>query len=80
MAKKRLHLTFPEELIKEPVIYNLGKKFNIVTNIRRANVEQRIGWIILEIEGSDDDMKKGLAYLAQIGVKVDLLEGDVIES
>jgi len=80
MAKKRVNLTFPEKLIKEPIIYNLGKNFNIVTNVRRANVEKQVGWVMLEIEGSDDDLKKGLAYLEDVGVKVDLLEGDVIES
>ncbi len=80
MAKKRVRLTFPEELIKEPVIYNLGINFNIVTNVRRANVERQVGWVILEIDGSDEDLKKGLAYLDEVGVQVDLLEGDVIES
>ncbi|HEX21360.1 MAG TPA: FeS-binding protein [Actinobacteria bacterium] len=80
MAKKRVRLTFPEELIKEPVIYNLGINFNIVTNVRRANVERQVGWVILEIDGSDEDLKKGLAYLNEVGVQVDLLEGDVIES
>lgn len=79
MAKMRVHLTFPEELIKEPVIYNLGKKFDIVTNIRRANVEQKMGWVVLEIEGSDEALEQGLRYLDEMGVRVDRLDGDIIE-
>src|SRR5262249_55061388 len=51
MAKMRIHLTFPPEQIKDPVIYLLGKDFNLVTNIRRADVTATHGWVALEIEG-----------------------------
>ena len=80
MAKMRINLTFPEQLIKEPVIYNLSKNYDIVTNIRRANVEQKVGWVILEIEGSEEALENGLKYLEDVGVRVDRLDGDVIES
>lgn len=80
MASMRINITFPEELIKEPVIYNLGKKFDIITNIRRANVEQEVGWVILEIEGTVEALRQGLDYLEETGVRVDRLDGDVIES
>lgn len=79
MTKQRLHLTFPEALIQEPVVYTLGKRFDIVTNIRRANVEERFGWIILEAEGSDDALEKGIEYLKDLGVQVDRIEGDVVQ-
>lgn len=80
MGKMRVHLTFPDQLIKQPVIYNLGKNFDIVTNIRRANVEQEVGWVVLEMDGADDALEKGLKYLDEVGVQVDRLDGDVIES
>ena len=38
MGKLRVYLTFPSDLIQEPIIYQLGKNFDIVTNIRRADV------------------------------------------
>jgi len=38
MTKLRVHLTFPSERIKDPLIYRLGKDFDVVTNIRRADV------------------------------------------
>lgn len=79
MAKQRLHLTFPEHLVQEPVIYNLGKQFEVITNIRRANVEEKIGWVILEVEGSEDALAKGIAYLEERGVQVDRIDGDVVE-
>lgn len=79
MTKKRLHLTFPEALIQEPVVYSLGKKFAIVTNIRRANVEERFGWIILEVEGAEDALSGGIDYLRNLGIQVDTIEGDVVQ-
>lgn len=80
MTSMKIHLTFPGELVKEPVIYNLGKKFNIVTNIRRANVEEKSGWVVLEITGLKEELEKGIKYLESLGVKVKLISGDVIES
>jgi ABC-type methionine transport system ATPase subunit len=79
MAKKRVHLTFPEDQIQEPVIYNLGKRFDIVTNIRRANVEDALGWVILELDGDARALDDGIKYLQDLGVQVNTIAGDVVE-
>lgn len=79
MKRLRVKLTFPEKLIKEPVIYNLGKKYDIITNIRRANVEQKIGWVVLEMDAEEEKLEQGLKYLEEIGVEVERLEGDLLE-
>jgi ABC-type methionine transport system ATPase subunit len=78
MAKMRIHLTFPPERIKDPVIYQLSRDFNLVTNIRRADVTPTHGWVLLEIEGKPDDLERGVAWLKEQGVKVDPIERDVI--
>ncbi len=67
----RVHLTFPEHLIREPVIYRLGREFDLVTNIRRANIEDRGGWMILEMDGSEDAVARAVAWLADQGIQVD---------
>ncbi|HVE75489.1 MAG TPA: NIL domain-containing protein [Actinomycetota bacterium] len=77
MAKRRLHLTFPENLITEPVIFNLGKNFNVVTNIRRANVEETVGWVILELDGDPEEIDKAVAYATELGLQVGAIDGDV---
>jgi L-aspartate semialdehyde sulfurtransferase ferredoxin len=78
MARKRVHLTFPESLIQEPLIYRLATDFDIITNIRRANVEDSYGWVVLEMEGSDEILEKGIAYLRDRGVEVDDAQGDAV--
>ena len=79
MAKRRVRFTFPETLITEPLIYNLGRKFEIVTNIRRANVQERVGWVVLELEGDEDEIERGLEWMTEAGVRVDSILGDLIE-
>lgn len=78
MATKRVHLTFPEKLIQEPVIFRLATDLNIVTNIRRANVEDSYGWVILEMEADEATLEKGIAYLRDRGVEVADAQGDAV--
>ena len=79
MTKRRVKFTFPQELIKEPVIYEVGRKFEIITNIRRADVRQDMGWVVLELEGEEDEITRGLDWVAATGVRVDPVSGDVVE-
>lgn len=79
MAKRRVMFTFPTELVTEPIIYNLGRQFQVITNIRRADVTEDRGWVILELEGKEADIEKGLTWVTSKGVKVDRVAGDVVE-
>ncbi len=79
MTRRRLKLIFSPSLVKEPVIYQLGKQFEIVTNIRRADVSKEQGWVLLEITGDADELERGVAYLESRGVKVEPVEGDIVE-
>ena len=76
MATRRIKLTFPQDLIKEPVIFTMAKKFDVMPNIRRAKVTESVGEVVLELEGSDKKLEEGIAYLIERGVKVDPVEGE----
>ena len=79
MASQRVKFTFPQELITLPIIYELGKQFNIVTNIRRADVTDDRGWVVLELEGDMEEIERGLDWVAAKGVRVDPVQGDIVE-
>lgn len=79
MAKQRVKFTFPQELITLPIIYELGKQFNVVTNIRRADVTEDRGWVVLELEGDLEEIERGLDWVAAKGVRVDPVQGDIVE-
>jgi ABC-type methionine transport system ATPase subunit len=76
MTTRRLKLTFAQELIKEPVIFTMAKKFDVMPNIRRAKVTESVGEVVLELEGSEEKLEEGIAYLKERGVKVEAVEGD----
>lgn len=77
--KKRVRLTFPQQLIKEPVIFNMAKQFEVMPNIRRARVTETVGEMVLELEGSADNLENGMKWLKEKGVEVELVEGDIVE-
>ena len=77
--RRRLKLIFGPSLVKEPVIYQLGKQFELVTNVRRADIAHDQGWVMLEVTGDPDELERGVAYLESRGVLVEPAEGDVIE-
>ncbi len=79
MAKQRVKFTFPTQLVTDPIIYDLGQKFRIITNIRRADVREEMGWVVLELEGEETEIQAGLDWVGSVGVRVDPVAGDVIE-
>ena len=78
-AGARVKLTFPEHLIRQPIIARLVREFDVLPNIRRANVEEHMGWMICELGGEDQAVDRAVEWLRDLGVQVDRL-GDVVES
>ncbi len=79
MAKRQVMFTFPQKLIKEPIIYNLSQQFKVMTNIRRADISEDRGWVVLELEGLENDIEQGIAWVTSKGVRVDPVTGDIVE-
>ncbi|OIO61332.1 MAG: FeS-binding protein [Alphaproteobacteria bacterium CG_4_10_14_0_2_um_filter_63_37] len=76
---KKIYLTFPPEQISEPVIYNIGHKFEVVTNIRTASISPQVGVVGLELSGEPDQIEAAIAYIESLGILVEPIELDVIE-
>lgn len=79
MAKQMVHLVFPQKLIKQPVIFTMAKKYNLVPNIRRAKVTDTVGEMTLELTGTKQNLDKATSYLEKIGIKVEPVVGDIVE-
>lgn len=76
--KKRVKLTFPQSLIKEPVIFTMAKKCSVMPNIRRARVTESVGEMVLELDGTKENLEKGIKFLKRKGVLVEFVEGDIV--
>lgn len=78
MSGVRVRLTFRDELIKEPLVGKMMRRFDVLPNIRRADIDDTLGWMICEITGERATIEEALAWIAGEGVQVDRL-GDVVE-
>tara|TARA_B100001750_G_C15445467_1_gene565957 strand:+ start:468 stop:707 length:240 start_codon:yes stop_codon:yes gene_type:complete len=79
MSKLRVTFTYPVDVVQEPVIWLLSQKFEVKTNIRRADVQENLGWVTLELEGEEAVLQQGIEWVRSTGTEVELLTGDVIE-
>lgn len=78
MAKRHIKLVFPQDLIKEPVVFTMAKKFDVIPNIRRARVTETIGEMTLELEGDEAVLAQAIRYLESRGVKVESAMGESV--
>ncbi len=77
--KKRLWLTYPRKAIQRPVIYELGQRFAVVTNLRQASVTEEVGIVSLELDGTREEIKKAIRWMERLRIKVEPVEINVIE-
>ncbi len=75
----RLWLMVPSKLITRPILWELGKNFEVITNLRQASVTDEIGIVSLSLEGEREQIKKAIAWLEELGVKVEPVEINTIE-
>ena len=78
MARRRVHLTFHGQLADEPAIWTLSQTFDLVFNIRQADIADGFGWIMLELEGDEERLEGALQWLEDRAVLVAPIEQDVV--
>ena len=78
--KQALDLIFPQNLIKEPIIHQMAQKFNVVFNLRRAKITEKVGQIVLELDGDASTLAKAVEWLKSQGLKVESITHDTLES
>lgn len=78
--KKRVKLKFPPHLVKEPILFTIAKRYDVMPNIRRARVTDSVGEMILELEGQEDNLARSIETLKSQGIEVDYIEGDIFQA
>jgi L-aspartate semialdehyde sulfurtransferase ferredoxin len=67
----RVQLDYPLDQVREPILYHLVKDYNLIPNIRRAQIDVRTGgMMILQLEGTPDDLEASMAFLRTMGISV----------
>ena len=76
VIQKKIYCTFPKDRIREPILYNIGREFQVIPNIHGASISDDLGLVFLELEGESDEVDRAVTYLVERGVKVDDVEGE----
>jgi hypothetical protein len=79
MVKRLVMLTFTSEVIAEPIIHSLSQQFRLITNIRRADLTENRGWIVLELDGEEKDIEAGITWAISKGIRVDPTNDDTTQ-
>lgn len=69
--KKRFYLTFPKKLVDQPVLFQLGHKFKVITNIKGASVSKGAGLVALELSAEKDEIDRAVDWLVSLGISVE---------
>lgn len=70
MAVERYNFTFNRLMSSQPIVYNLGKKYRLVTIIEKANLSEEAGWMQIALNGDPDEIQRAIADLNTMGVTI----------
>jgi ABC-type methionine transport system ATPase subunit len=70
LADRRVKLTYPQALVDQPILHQLIEKFGLLTNIRRAEVDDAGGWLVVDLRGEEKIIDQALAWVRQLGIDV----------
>ncbi|MBN2520856.1 MAG: 4Fe-4S binding protein [Bacteroidales bacterium] len=74
MKKRRFVLTFPPEVVNEPITYILAKEYDVKINILNAKISAgEEGNLLVEMEGTYANLKKGVDYIKNLNVEIEPL-------
>jgi len=72
MALRKYFCTFPQALIREPIIsHTLNAEFGVIPNIRAASITEQMAMVAVEFEGELVKIDEAVVYLRERGVTVE---------
>ncbi len=72
MALRKYFCTFPQALIREPIIsHTLNAEFGVIPNIRAASITEQMALVAVEIAVVLERFEESIVYLRERGVKVE---------
>jgi len=77
-VKRKVYLTFPTDKVTDAIICDMYDHFKVRFNIRSASVNDSVGLIALELEGSEDKINQAIEYFRSLGLRVEPIEMYVI--
>jgi ABC-type methionine transport system ATPase subunit len=76
--RKRIYLTYPATLVREPLVCRMYAELRVEFNLRTASVTDEIGIIGLELHGEPSEIEAAIEFFRSHGVRVEPIELDVV--
>jgi ABC-type methionine transport system ATPase subunit len=70
MPNRTLRLNYPAALLRQPIVQQLIRTFNVSVNIVRAQISLEEGWLEIEVEGAEAELDRAEAWLGLQGIEV----------
>ncbi len=70
MAVETYNLTFSKEMSDRPILFNLGRRFELVCTLKRAQLSESAGWVQIALSGDYDEIQRAVADLMMQGIQV----------
>lgn len=81
MYSRKIVIRYSADIVEEPIIYALVKKYDLVFNILKARIfPRREGVIVLELTGTKENFDSGIRFLKEKGLKVESLSKSVSQN
>ena len=71
MASTHVRFGYPPELLHEPIMYELAKRFGVTINLHRGNFGGTHRWVEMEVIGDAQNTESILAWARERGLLVE---------
>jgi ABC-type methionine transport system ATPase subunit len=71
MVDRRVKLVYPTTLLEEPVLYRLIHNFDLIVNLRQAQVSRTEGLLVVDLRGTEGVIEDALNWVRQLGIAVE---------
>jgi molybdopterin converting factor small subunit len=68
---KEMYLTFTRDTLGQPILFNAGKMFGVVLNIKGASISTRRGFAHIEVEGPASEVVILIEWFKKNGVQLE---------
>jgi ABC-type methionine transport system ATPase subunit len=69
--------TRTSEQVEQPILYRVAKDYDVVTNIKRAQVSEDYGFAEIDIEGSLEEVQRAISWLMTTGLHINAVQRSV---
>ena len=73
MPTRTLRLNYPATLLRQTILHQLIRTFDLSVNILRAQISLEEGWLEIQADGPETELDRAQSWLNEQGIEVILM-------